>query len=63
MGKQTQWSNDYAKRTYDRISLFVDKGRKEEIKAIAEAQGDSLNGFINKAIDERMERLKNAAPD
>ena len=59
MGKQTQWSNDYAKRAYDRISLFVDKGRKAEIKAAADAKGQSINSFINEAIDEHIGREDN----
>ena len=30
--------------------------RREKIRAHAEAQGESLNGFINRAIDETMKR-------
>ena len=51
----------YMKENYDEIKVRVDKGRKAEIKAHAEAQGESVNGFINRAIDETMER-DNAAP-
>lgn len=40
----------------DRINLTVPKGKKDAIKAHAEAQGESVNGFINRAIDEAMER-------
>lgn len=32
------------------------KGQKEVIKAHAEAHSESVNGFINRAIDEAMER-------
>lgn len=46
----------YVKNNYDRIELTVPKGKKEKIKAHAENKGESLNGFINKAIDERMEK-------
>ena len=45
----------------DRISIAVPKGQKEVIKAHAEAHSESVNGFINRAIDETMER-DNAAP-
>jgi len=38
------------------INIAVPKGRKTEIKAHAEAQGESVNGFIGRAIDETMER-------
>ena len=45
----------------DRISIAVPKGKKDVIKAHAETQGESVNGFINRAIEETMER-DNAAP-
>jgi predicted HicB family RNase H-like nuclease len=41
---------------YDRVNLTMPKGRKEEIKAHAESRGESVNAFINRAIDEAMER-------
>ena len=34
------------------------KGKKDIIRAHAEAQGESTTGFINRAIDETMERDK-----
>lgn len=51
--------NRYMAKAYDRISLIVPKGQKELIQAHAEAQGESTNGFINRAISETME-LDNA---
>ena len=45
----------------DRVSIAMPKGQKDTIKAHAEARGESVNGFINRAIDETMERDK-AAP-
>ena len=48
-----------AKKAYDRINLTVPKGQKDLIQAHAEAQGESTNGFINRAISETMERDKN----
>ena len=51
-----QIKNDYAKKAYDDIRLQVKKGRKEIIKAHAEARGESVNGFINRAIQEAIER-------
>ena len=39
---------------YDRINLTVPKGRKEEIQAFAAQTGESVNGFINRAIGEAM---------
>lgn len=46
----------YNAANYDRVELRVDKGRKDIIKAHAESKGESLNAFINRAIDETMER-------
>ena len=50
--------NKYVKSNYDRINVTMPKGRKEIIKAHAEAQGKSVNGFINEAIEEKLERDK-----
>lgn len=47
--------NKYVKDKYDRILLTMPKGQKEIIQAHAEAQGESVNGFINRAIDEASE--------
>lgn len=44
----------YNEKAYDRISLVVKKGRREELKAYAESKGISINGYINKLIDEDM---------
>lgn len=41
----------YNLKAYDRIELKVKKGKKEIIKAHAEQQGESLNAFLNRAID------------
>ena len=51
-----QIKNDYAKKAYDDVRLQVKKGKKDIIKAHAESQGESVNGFINRAIEETMER-------
>lgn len=48
----------YNAKSYDRIELKVKKGNKDIIKAHAERNGESLNGFVNRAIDETMERDK-----
>lgn len=52
--------NKYMKENYDRVNVTMPKGRKDAIKAHAEARGESVNGFINRAIDETMEREKGA---
>jgi len=43
---------EYNLKTYDRVEFKVKKGRKEEIKAHAAKQGESLNGFITRAVAE-----------
>ena len=52
--------NKYVREKYDKLLLTMPKGKKERIKAHAEALGESVNGFINRAIDEAMERDKAA---
>lgn len=46
----------YMKENYEEIKVRVPKGRKDVIKSHAEAHGESLNSFINRAITETMER-------
>ncbi len=46
----------YVKSNYDRLDLTVPKGKKDIIKAAAAAAGESVNAYINAAIDQRMER-------
>ena len=47
---------NYQKEKLKRIPLEVKKEKYEEIKAAADAVGETVNGYIKKAIDERMER-------
>lgn len=42
--------NKWISKAYDRINLTVPKGRQAVIKAHAEAQGESVNGYINTLI-------------
>lgn len=53
---QTRAKNKYNAKTYDDLRIVVKKGRKDVIKAHAESRGESLNGFVNRAIDETMQR-------
>lgn len=50
----TKAKNKYNAANYERITLMVPKGKKEIIRAFAERRGESVNGFVNKAIDEAM---------
>lgn len=39
-----------------RVELRMEREERDKIKAHAEHRGESLNAFINRAIDETMER-------
>lgn len=58
VNRKAEWQNKYIAKAYDRINLTVPKGRKDLIQAHAEAKGESVNGFINRAINEAIERDK-----
>ena len=61
MGRTSSAVKDrYNAKAYDEIKVRVNKGRKAEIQSYAEAHGQSVNGFINRAIDETMEMCINA---
>ncbi len=53
---QTTASNKYNAKAYDRIALQVKKGRRDIIREYAESKGMSLNGYINKLIEEDMKQ-------
>ena len=59
---QTRASNKYAAKAYDRIALQVKKGEKDKITAHAEQRGESLNGFINRAIETTMRLDREETP-
>ena len=48
--------NKYVKNNYDRINVTFPKGQKEKIAESAKAAGESVNGYIKKAVEQRMER-------
>ena len=61
MGKaSTRAQNKYISKAYDRINLTMPKGKKDIVQSHAASRGESVNGFINRAIYETMERDKNA---
>lgn len=53
---QTRAKNKYNAKNYDNLRIVVPKGKKDVIKAFAGNQCKSINGFVNEAIDEKMER-------
>ena len=46
----------YEDKAYDKVLVRMPKGKKEVIQAHTERTGQRDNGFINEAIDEKMER-------
>lgn len=60
MAKYTEARKEGNKRwdsqNLDRFSIALPKGSKDEIKAHAEARGESVNGFMRRAVFEQMKR-------
>lgn len=57
MGKtSTASKNKYNEKAYDRVNLILKKGQKDIIRQRAESKGMSLNGYINKLIEEDMKQ-------
>ena len=48
------YNANYAKNNLKRIPLDVQKEKYAEIQEAALAAGETVNGYIKKAIDERM---------
>lgn len=55
-GSRNEYMYRYAREKLKRIPLDVQKSKYDEIKAHSEARGESVNGFIKRAIQETMER-------
>lgn len=53
---QQQAVHRYVKANYDRMELTVPKGEKEKIKAHAAEQGETVNAYVWRLIQEDMER-------
>lgn len=49
------YNKDYAKNNLKRIPLDVQKTKYDEIKAAADKVNETVNGYIKKSIDMRME--------
>ena len=55
---QKRATKKYLDEKLDRITVRVVKGKREIIREHAEEQGESVNEFICRAIDETMKRDK-----
>lgn len=47
-------ADEYNKTKYEDLRVRVEKGRKEIIKAHAKSRCESVNAFINRAIDNQI---------
>jgi predicted HicB family RNase H-like nuclease len=48
----------YMKSNYDELKVRIEIGKKADLQTHAAGQRESLNGFVNRAIDETVERDK-----
>ena len=54
----TKAKHKYNAKAYDSFLTYVSKGQKPDLQAHAATMGESLNGFVNRAIKETLERDK-----
>lgn len=52
-----KWNDENMKERYDRIQIVVPKGKRELIQATAKNNGETVSGFINRLINDELERL------
>ncbi len=62
MAGKTEYKNTWQRENVDRVNLTMPKGRKDIIKTHAETQGESVNGFINRAIDNQISQDRRKSP-
>lgn len=56
--RQYKKQNDFNKQNYDRVSIMLPAGYREEVREIAKKQGKSLNGFVIEAIQEKIKNIE-----
>lgn len=54
MDKKTQYNLAYAREKLKRVPLDLRKDDYERLSAAAAAAGESINGYIKKAIEQRI---------
>lgn len=57
--KMIEYNRKFNENHYDRISVMVDKGKRDIIKEAAKRNGESVNAFINRAIDMLLDSQEN----
>lgn len=58
MDKKTQYNLAYARARLKRVPLDLPLAKYQELADAAAAAGESINGYIKKAIDLRMQQEK-----
>ena len=53
-----KYINNWKRQNVKRIGLEVSPAKFDEIKQAADSSGESVNGYIKKAIDERLYKDK-----
>ncbi len=56
--KKNDYDNQYVRENYHRVSLNIKKDKYDDIKQAASNNNESVNGYIKKAIDNRLENEK-----
>lgn len=51
-----KWNDENMAKLYDRVVALLPKGKGQVVKEHAAERGESVSGFINRAIDETIER-------
>lgn len=54
---QIKYNNDYNRANYDKITIMVPKGEKDDWKALAEEKGISMTELIRRAVADYSEKL------
>lgn len=52
--RQNDYINKYSKENYDKICVLLPKGTKDRIRQIPDT---TVNGFINKLVEQELTRL------
>lgn len=60
---QRRANNKYIKENYQKLSISYPKEYCEAVKTAAKEAGESLAGYVKKAIDTRIEAEAQARPD
>lgn len=50
----TAVKNRYNAKAYDQLPIRIPKGQKATVQAAADQEGESINGYVNRAVLARM---------